>query len=204
MNLTKSVEGKIIKGPISEKQKQEQIELYFSKIMESLGLDLSSDSLKETPARLARLYVRDLFMGLNVSNKPKVKLFKNTGNYSDILLSKDITFYSCCAHHFLPFFGSVSVAYIPKSHIIGLSKMNRLVKYLSRRPQVQESLTVQIAQEFQHQLSTEDVAVLVEAKHLCVHMRGIEDTGSSVNTAVYLGAFTKESTKQALDRLLSS
>ena len=161
-----------------------------------MGLDLTDDSLQGTPRRVAKMYIEEIFSGLNPANKPKVALFENKYNYNQMLVEKDITFYSNCEHHFVPIFGRAHVAYVANGKVIGLSKLNRIVQYFAQRPQVQERLTVQIAQELVEVLQTEDVAVLLDAKHLCVSSRGVKDVASSTVTSYYGGKFENESTRQ--------
>ena len=174
---------------MSDNEKKQKIECYFGKIMETLGLDLNDDSLKGTPERVAKMYVNELFSGLNPSNKPEITLFENKYHYNEMLVEKGITFYSNCEHHFVPIFGKAHVAYISSGKVIGLSKLNRIVNYFAKRPQVQERLTMQIAKDLQAHLQTEDVAILMDAKHLCVSSRGIKDTSSSTVTSFYGGRF---------------
>jgi GTP cyclohydrolase I len=174
---------------ISDEEKIEKIEFHFKKIMETLGLDLRDDSLKGTPNRVAKMYVTELFNGLNPANKPKVTLFENKYKYNEMLVEKGISFYSNCEHHFVPIFGKAHIAYISSGKVIGLSKLNRMVEYFSKRPQVQERLTVQIAKELQQCLQTEDVAVVIDAKHLCVSSRGVKDISSATVSAFYGGKF---------------
>jgi GTP cyclohydrolase I len=159
----------------SDSQKIDEIAYHFEKIMESLGLDLTDDSLKGTPYRVAKMYVQEIFSGLNPDNKPKIALFDNKYQYNQMLVEKNISFYSNCEHHFVPIMGKAHVAYISNGSVIGLSKLNRIVQYFAKRPQVQERLTVQIAKELQRVLGTQDIAVLIDAKHLCVSSRGIKD-----------------------------
>lgn len=180
---------------INDDEKIARIEYYFRQIMDTLGLDLTDDSLNGTPKRVAKMYVKELFQGLNPENKPSVTLFENKYKYNEMLVEKDISFYSNCEHHFVPIFGKAHVAYIANSKVIGLSKLNRIVEYFARRPQVQERLTVQIAKELQRVLNTEDVAVVMDAKHLCVASRGIQDDTSSTVTSFYGGKFQQEATK---------
>jgi GTP cyclohydrolase IA len=175
--------------------KIELIEKHFKEIMLILGLDLEDDSLKGTPHRVAKMYVQEIFKGLNPKNKPVVKLFDNKYQYNEMLVEKDITFYSNCEHHFVPIIGKAHVAYISSGKVIGLSKINRIVQYFAKRPQVQERLTVQIASELKEILQTEDVAVVIDADHLCVSSRGIEDTNSSTVTSHYSGVFQTEAKK---------
>jgi GTP cyclohydrolase I len=176
--------------------KIELIQKHFKEIMQILGLDLSDDSLSGTPERVAKMYVKEIFSGLNPKNKPDVKLFENKYNYNQMLVEKDITIYSNCEHHFVPIIGRVHVAYISSGKVIGLSKINRIVQYFAKRPQVQERLTMQIGNELKSLLDTEDVAIIVDAEHLCVSSRGIEDTSSSTVTSFYSGKFETEETKR--------
>lgn len=174
---------------LNDNEKIELIQDKFREIMEVLGLDLTDDSLRGTPYRVAKMYVKEIFSGLNPANKPDVKLFENKYQYNEMLVEKNITFFSNCEHHFVPIIGTAHVAYISNGKVIGLSKLNRIVQYFAKRPQVQERLTMQIASELKQILQTEDVAVLIDAKHLCVSSRGIEDVNSSTVTAEYSGAF---------------
>ncbi|TFV92399.1 GTP cyclohydrolase I FolE [Algoriphagus kandeliae] len=176
--------------------KIELIEKHFKEIMNILGLDLTDDSLKGTPHRVAKMYVKEVFSGLNPKNKPNAKLFENKFQYNQMLVEKDITFFSHCEHHFVPIYGRAHVAYISNGHVIGLSKINRIVQYFSKRPQVQERLTMQIGNELKEALGTEDVAVIMDAYHMCVSSRGINDTNSSTVTSFYSGKFeTDEQTR---------
>lgn len=176
---------------LSNSEKRERIAEHFRAIMDTLGLDLNDDSLKGTPARVAKMYVDEIFSGLDPRNKPQVALFENKYGYKEMLLEKNIGFYSNCEHHFVPIFGKAHVAYISSGRVIGLSKLNRIVNYYARRPQVQERLTVQIAKELQSVLHTNDVAVLIEARHLCVSSRGIKDNSASTVTSYYDGRFNE-------------
>jgi GTP cyclohydrolase IA len=188
---------------MSDAEKITKIEHHFKQIMEVLGLDLTDDSLKGTPGRVAKMYVKEIFQGLHPDNKPKVALFDNKYQYNQMLVEKDITFYSNCEHHFVPIYGKAHVAYISSGKVIGLSKLNRIVDYFARRPQVQERLTVQIAHELQDILQTEDIAVLIDAKHLCVSSRGIKDINSATVTSFYGGKFQDEKTKNEFLKYLS-
>lgn len=181
---------------LDDATKIELIQKHFKEIMLILGLDLSDDSLKGTPHRVAKMYIKEVFKGLDPKNKPKVTLFDNKYKYDEMVMVRDISFYTVCEHHFVPFFGKAHVAYIPKQKVAGLSKINRLVDFFARRPQVQERLTMQIANEIRDLFETEDVAVMLEANHLCVASRGVEDTGSSTVTAKFLGRFNNEEMKQ--------
>lgn len=180
----------------SDEEKIEKITGLFGEIMWTLGLDLTDDSLKNTPERVAKMYVNETFSGLNPGKKPEISLFENKYNYDHMLVEKDITLFSHCEHHFVPIIGKVHVAYIPHGAVIGLSKINRLVKYYARRPQVQERLTIQIQEGFKEVLRHDDIAVWVEADHLCVASRGIEDTNSSTITEAYSGVFEKPEMQQ--------
>ena len=181
---------------LDDNLKIELIEKHFKEIMTILGLDLDDDSLKGTPKRVAKMYVKEVFNGLNPKNKPHAKLFDNKYQYNEMLVEKDITLFSYCEHHFVPIIGKAHVAYISSGSVIGLSKINRVVQHFSKRPQVQERLTVQIANELKEVLNTEDVAVLVDAKHLCVSSRGVQDTASSTITAKYYGKFLNDAKKE--------
>ena len=180
---------------IGDEQKIKLIANHFKEIMNIIGLDLNDDSLNGTPNRVAKMYVQEIFSGLNPNNKPEITLFENKYYYNEMLIEKDITLYSYCEHHFLPIFGKVHIAYISNGHIIGLSKINRLVQYYAKRPQVQERLIIQIAEGLKEAIGTEDVAVVIDAVHLCVASRGINDTNSSTITAHYSGKFLTEATK---------
>lgn len=174
---------------LSDIEKKERIALLFEEIMDVMGLDLTDDSLRGTPERVAKMYVDEIFSGLNPANKPKISLFDNTYQYNTMLVEKNISFYSNCEHHFVPFVGKAHVAYISSGKVIGLSKLNRIVQYYAKRPQVQERLTNQIAEDLKHILNTEDVAVIIDAKHLCVSSRGIKDETSATVTSFYGGQF---------------
>ncbi len=174
---------------VSDEDKKEKIAHLFSQIMDVMGLDLTDDSLKGTPKRVAKMYIEEIFSGLNPANKPKVALFDNKYQYNQMLVEKNITFYSNCEHHFVPIIGKAHVAYISSGKVIGLSKLNRIVQYYAKRPQVQERLTNQIAEELKLVLQTENVAVIIDAKHLCVSSRGIKDDTSSTVTSYFGGEF---------------
>ena len=188
----------------SDEKKIETIEWHFSKIMEELGLDMKDDSLSGTPYRVAKMYVKELFYGLNPLNKPKVSTFENSYNYERILVEKDIKLNSVCEHHFLPITGIAHVAYIPEKRVIGLSKINRLVQYYAHRPQVQERLCRQILQGLQEELGTENVIVFLNAKHSCVSARGIKDDSSSMITVEYGGEFSEEKNRKEFYNILKS
>ncbi|TYB74349.1 GTP cyclohydrolase I FolE [Bizionia myxarmorum] len=174
---------------LSDSEKKQRIALLFEEIMDVMGLDLTDDSLKGTPDRVAKMYIDEIFSGLNPANKPKIALFENKYRYNQMVLEKNITFYSNCEHHFVPIIGKAHLAYISSGKVIGLSKLNRIVQYYAKRPQVQERLTNQIANELKMTLETEDIAVIIDAKHLCVSSRGIKDDTSETVTAYYGGAF---------------
>ena len=174
---------------LSDDEKIAIIEDYFKKIMLTLGLDLSDDSLNGTPHRVAKMYVKEIFAGINPISKPKISLFENKYQYGKMLVEKNISLYSFCEHHFLPFYGTVDVAYISTGEVIGLSKIHRIVNYFAKRPQVQERLTIQVFNELKNILKTEDVAILIDAKHLCVASRGIKDVTSSTVTIEAGGVF---------------
>ncbi len=174
---------------LSDGEKKKKIAILFEEIMDVMGLDLTDDSLKGTPERVAKMYIDEIFSGLNPKNKPKVALFDNKYQYNQMLVEKDITFYSNCEHHFVPIIGKAHISYISSGKVIGLSKLNRIVQYYAKRPQVQERLTNQIAEELKGILGTEDVAVIIDAKHLCVSSRGIKDDTSATVTAFYGGTF---------------
>ncbi len=178
-----------------EDPKTKLIAGHFRKIMLLLGLDLNDDSLKDTPLRVAKMYVDEIFSGLDIRNKPSTTLFENKYNYKEMLVEKDITLYTYCEHHFVPIVGKVHVAYFSSGKVIGLSKINRIVEYFSKSPQVQERLTNQIAEELMKVLCTDDVAVMVDAVHFCVASRGVKDTNSSTITAHYGGKFLQPEVK---------
>jgi GTP cyclohydrolase I len=175
----------------SDDEKIKNIQHHFKMIMQELGLDVTDDSLSGTPYRVAKMYVKELFYGLNPANKPKLSIFENKYGYKKMLIEQNITIDSACEHHFLPIIGYANVAYIPKDKVIGLSKINRLVDYYARRPQVQERLVLQILKDLQEVLDTKDVIVSVTAKHLCVSSRGIKDQSSFTTTLEYGGCFSK-------------
>jgi len=181
---------------LSDREKMAIIEDHFRQIMDTLGLDLTDDSLKGTPKRVAKMFVKEIFSGLNPENKPSISVFDNKYKYGEMLVEKNISMSSTCEHHFLPIVGKAHVAYISSGQVIGLSKINRIVDYFARRPQVQERMTVQIANELKRVLNTEDVAVLIEAKHMCVSSRGIQDETSSTVTADYSGKFKDKYTRE--------
>jgi GTP cyclohydrolase IA len=177
---------------LDDEEKINRIETHFREIMHTLGLDLTDDSLSGTPRRVAKMFVKEAFSGLNPKNKPLSRLFENKYNYDQMLVEKDITFYSHCEHHFVPIYGKAHVAYFSSGKVIGLSKINRIVQYFSKRPQVQERLTVQIGQELQRILQTPSVAVVMDANHMCVASRGVSDTNSKTGTAYFSGTFKED------------
>lgn len=184
--------------------KIEKIEKHFREIMTILGLDLTDDSLKGTPRRVAKMYVKEVFSGLNPRNRPHARLFDNKYNYDQMLVEKDITFYSHCEHHFVPIYGKAHVAYFSNGKVIGLSKINRIVQYFAKRPQVQERLTVQIGKEMERVLHTHDVGVVIDANHMCVASRGVGDTNSKTGTAYFSGKFLDENIKREFLNYINS
>lgn len=181
---------------LSNEEKILRIENHFREIMLTLGLDLTDDSLRGTPRRVAKMFVEEAFSGLNPANRPTVRLFENKYAYDQMLVEKNITFYSHCEHHFVPIYGKAHVAYFSSGKVIGLSKINRFVQFFAKRPQVQERLTVQIGKELERVLNTNDVAVVIDANHLCVASRGVSDTNSKTGTAYFSGKFKEENTKR--------
>ena len=194
-NLSQKISSLDNRYLMNDEEKIQVIGNHFRAIMTALGLDLKDDSLKGTPKRVAKMFVEEVFSGLNEKNKPEITLFENKYQYNKMLVEKGITLFSYCEHHFVPIIGKAHVAYISKGKVIGLSKINRLVQYYAKRPQVQERLTVQIAEGLKKAIGTEDVAVLIDAVHLCVASRGIKDTNSSTITANYSGKFINEGIK---------
>lgn len=176
----------------SDKEKMATIENHFYHIMEEMGLDMTDDSLRGTPHRVAKMFIQEIFSGLNPANKPKIAVFDNSYNYDKMLVEADISFNSTCEHHFLPIIGKAHIGYVSSGKVIGLSKLNRIVDYYSRRPQVQERLIMQIFNELKSVLETEDVIVVMEAKHLCVSSRGINDESSFTSTIQYSGIFNEK------------
>jgi len=181
---------------LTDKEKIEKIERLYTEIMTTLGLDLNDDSLRGTPKRVAKMFVNELFNGINPETAPKPSTFTNKYGYTEMLVEKNITVYSTCEHHFLPIVGKAHVAYFSNGKVIGLSKMNRIVDHYARRPQVQERMTMQIVKHLQEVLDTEDVACIIDAKHLCVNARGIRDIQSSTVTAEYGGKFKEKSVRK--------
>ncbi|RTE53859.1 GTP cyclohydrolase I FolE [Arenibacter aquaticus] len=176
---------------LDKSTKIEKIALYFKKIMETLDLDLDDPSLMDTPERVAKMYVNEIFKGLDNANFPKISFFENNYAYKEIIVIRNITLYSYCEHHFVPFFGKVNVGYLPNNKVLGLSKVNRIVQFLASKPQVQEKLTVEIGNTLMKLLETHDMAVSIEAHHLCVASRGVEDSNSATKTKFFSGRFKK-------------
>ena len=181
---------------LTDEQKIELIRGNVYDILNTLGMDLTDDSLKGTPNRVAKMFVKEIFGGLNPAKKPVPSTFDNNYKYGEMLVEKNITLYSTCEHHLLPIVGRAHIAYISSGRVIGLSKMNRIVDYYARRPQVQERLTMQIVQELQIALKTKDVACIIDAKHLCVNSRGIKDIESSTVTSEFGGKFNEPQTRR--------
>ncbi len=181
---------------ISDEEKIELIKKDVEHILTTLGMDLTDDSLKGTPNRVAKMFVKDIFGGLNPTKKPSSSTFENKYKYSEMLVEKNIVVYSTCEHHLLPIIGRAHIAYISNGTVVGLSKMNRIVDYFAKRPQVQERLTIQIVHELQKVLNSEDVACIIDAKHLCVNSRGIKDIESSTVTAEFGGKFKEDKVRQ--------
>lgn len=181
---------------LTDDEKIESIKKDVERILTTLGMDLTDDSLKGTPNRVAKMFVKEIFGGLNPTKKPSSSTFENKYKYNEMLVEKNIVVYSTCEHHLLPIVGRAHVAYISNGTVVGLSKMNRIVDYFAKRPQVQERLNIQIVQELQKVLNTEDVACVIDAKHLCVNSRGIRDIESSTVTAEFGGKFKEEQTRR--------
>ena len=189
---------------MTNKEKKEAIASHFSSIMKILDLDLNDDSLKDTPNRVAKMYVEELFEGLDKDKIPHIKKFENSFEYKGMILEKNISLYSLCEHHFVPVVGKAHVGYFANNKIVGLSKLNRIVNYFSKRPQVQEKLTIQIVEFLKKELKTEDVACIIDAHHLCVSMRGGKEVNSWTTTAEYSGKFLESSYKNELLNLIIS
>jgi GTP cyclohydrolase I len=188
----------------SDDEKIKNIQKHFRKIVDELGLDLNDDSINGMPYRVAKMFVKEIFSGLDPENKPKISLFDNKYNYNKMLIEKNINLNSTCEHHFLPITGKAHVSYISSGKVIGLSKLNRIVKYYSQRPQVQERLTTQVYNELKDVLDTDSVMVVIEAKHLCVSSRGIKDYSSSTITEMYGGDFNIYNKRDEFYKLLNS
>jgi GTP cyclohydrolase IA len=176
----------------TEEQKMATIEKHFYAIMDEIGLDMTDDSLKGTPHRVAKMFIQEIFSGLNPANKPKISVFDNSYHYDKMLVEANISFNSTCEHHFLPIIGKAHIGYVSSGKVIGLSKLNRIVDYYSRRPQVQERLIMQIFNELKSVLDTDNVIVVMEATHLCVSSRGIKDESSYTSTIQYGGIFNEK------------
>ncbi|MEJ0029689.1 MAG: GTP cyclohydrolase I FolE [Bacteroidota bacterium] len=189
---------------MDDETKIDKIEGHFREIMNILGLDLTDDSLNGTPRRVAKMYVKEVFSGLNPKNQPLARLFENKYHYDQMLVEKEITFYSHCEHHFVPIYGKAHVAYFSTGKVIGLSKINRIVQYFSKRPQVQERLTVQIGKEIGRVLQTPDVGVVIDANHMCVASRGVGDTNSKTGTAYFSGKFKEQNIKKEFLNYINS
>lgn len=187
---------------IDDDLKIELIEEKFRDIMNILGLDLNDDSLRGTPKRVAKMYVKEIFSGLNPANKPDITLFKNSYYYRDMLIEKDITVNSTCEHHFVPIIGKAHIAYLSTGNVIGLSKINRIVEYYAKRPQVQERLTMQIAEAIKEAVKSDSVAVVIDASHMCVSLRGVKDHGSSTVTSNFSGKFLNGEHKDQFLKLI--
>lgn len=186
----------------SDKEKMQAIENHFFHIMEEIGLDMTDDSLKGTPHRVAKMFIQEIFSGLNPSNKPKMSVFENSYHYDKMLVEANISFNSTCEHHFLPIIGHAHIGYVSSGKVIGLSKLNRIVDYYSRRPQVQERLIMQIFNELKTVLETDNVIVVMEAKHLCVSSRGIQDESSYTSTIQYGGVFNEKENRNDFFNLI--
>ena len=181
---------------LSDQEKIDLIKKNVGEILHTLGMDMTDDSLKVTPLRVAKAYVNEIFGGLNPKNLPKGSTFDNKYKYKEMLVEKNITVFSTCEHHLLPIYGKAHVAYFSKGNVIGLSKMNRIVDYYARRPQVQERLNIQIVRKLQDFLGTEDVACVIDAKHMCVNSRGIRHIDCSTVTGEFGGKFKDKSIKR--------
>ena len=189
---------------VPDEEKIRRIAEHFSQIMDILGLDLKDDSLSGTPRRVAKMYVNEIFRGLNPVNKPAITTFENKYRYRGLVIERNIPLQSTCEHHFQPIFGVAHVAYVPNGRVIGLSKLNRIVDYFARRPQVQERLVVQVSEELKRVLHTDDVAVYIDARHMCVQARGVEHHGASTITAEYSGKFLNEATRYEFIQAIQS
>lgn len=186
----------------SDKEKMVLIEKHFHAIMEEIGLDMTDDSLRGTPHRVAKMFIQEIFSGLNPANKPKIAVFENSYQYDKMLVEANISFNSTCEHHFLPIIGKAHIGYVSSGKVIGLSKLNRIVDYYSRRPQVQERLIMQIFNELKSVLNTDDLIVVMEAKHLCVSSRGIKDESSFTSTIQYGGIFNDKENRNDFFNLI--
>lgn len=186
----------------SDEEKMSTIEKHFKIIMEEMGLDMTDDSLQGTPHRVAKMFIKEIFSGLNPANKPKISVFENSYHYDKMLVEANISFNSTCEHHFLPIIGKAHIGYVSNGKVIGLSKLNRIVDYFARRPQVQERMIMQIFNELKTVLNTEDVIVVVEAEHLCVSSRGIKDSSSYTSTIQYGGIFNEKENRNDFFNLI--
>lgn len=186
----------------SDEEKMTTIEKHFKSIMEEIGLDMTDDSLKGTPHRVAKMFIQEIFSGLNPANKPKISVFENSYHYDKMLVEANISFNSTCEHHFLPIIGKAHIGYVSNGKVIGLSKLNRIVDYYARRPQVQERMIMQIFNELKTVLNTEDVIVVIEAEHLCVSSRGIKDSSSYTSTIQYGGIFNEKENRNDFFNLM--
>ncbi|MFN3755704.1 MAG: GTP cyclohydrolase I FolE [Flavobacterium sp.] len=187
----------------TDEEKMEVIEEHFHIIMEALGLDMTDDSLRGTPHRVAKMFVKEIFSGLSPENKPKISVFENSYHYDKMLVEANISFNSTCEHHFLPIVGKAHLGYVSNGKVIGLSKLNRIVDYYARRPQVQERMIMQIFNELKQVLNTDDVIVIIEAEHLCVSSRGIKDSSSYTSTIQYGGIFEQKEHREDFFNLLN-
>ena len=181
---------------LSDEEKIERIKKDVENILDTLGIDLTDDSLKGTPNRVAKMFVKEIFGGLNPAKKPSSSTFENKYKYNEMLVEKNIVVYSTCEHHLLPIYGRAHIGYISNGTVVGLSKMNRIVEYFAKRPQVQERLTIQIVRELQKVLNSENVACIIDAKHMCVNSRGIKDIDSSTVTAEFGGKFKEDNVRK--------
>lgn len=186
----------------SDSDKMKTIEKHFHLIMEEMGLDMTDDSLRGTPHRVAKMFIQEIFSGLNPANKPKISVFENSYHYDKMLVEANISFNSTCEHHFLPIIGKAHIGYVSNGKVIGLSKLNRIVDYYARRPQVQERMIMQIFNELKLVLNTQDVIVVVEAEHLCVSRRGIKDSSSYTSTIQYSGIFKEKENRNDFFNLM--
>lgn len=202
IDLVKPITGPVSSETLDNGEKIARIATHFKDIMQVLGLDMEDDSLRDTPKRVAKMYVNEIFGGLDPANEPSITLFENKYNYRRILLEKNIPLFSYSEHHFVPIIGKAHIAYVPGDKVVGLSKLNRVVHYFSKRPQVQERLTIDIADYLKKVLGTDDVAVIINAEHLCVASRGVRDVDATTLTSSFGGAFLTEQANKELMTLL--
>lgn len=195
--LKKVTPTPMIDNGLSAQQKKDKITALFTEIMETLGLDLKDDSLSETPYRVAKMYVDEVFYGLSTSSFPKITIVENKFDYDHAVIEVNIVTNSHCEHHFVPIIGKTHIAYIPNKKVLGLSKLNRIVDYFAKRPQIQERLTLQIHQALVEILETQNVAIVVDAMHACVKTRGIKDVTSMTRTSKLSGVFIQDSSHRA-------